>query len=121
MKLLLHTETTIDSCHFLEMYKGKCSNLHGHTWKIEIWIQGESEEKDEVGILVDFGVVKKLSDELDHKNLNVVLGYNSTAENLAEWVYKYIKDTVSNERILLKVRVYETAVTKQTWCETGDF
>ena len=125
MKLTLHTETTVDSCHKLEGYDGKCKNLHGHTWKIELWFKGDSEYKDKVGILIDFGIVKLLKEELDHKYLNDVLNMNPTAENLSEWVYIYVKDSIEKanrpEEIELKVRIYETAVDKKTYCECGDF
>ena len=120
MRLTLHTETFIDSCHRLDGYNGKCKNLHGHTWKIECWFRGDSSLKDKVGILVDFGIVKKIHDKLDHLNLNDILGYNPTAENLTEWIYKNIKKNI-DKKIKLKVRVYETAVGKETYCEGGDF
>ena len=129
MKLTLHTEVDLDSCHKLEGYKGKCAELHGHTWKVEIWFKGDSKHKDEVGIMVDFGIVKDLKEILDHKYINDVVHMNPTAENLTEWIYKYIVDKIDNhhaaepddERVQVKVRVYETAVTKVTWCEAGDF
>ena len=53
MLLKLYTETVIDSCHQLRNYDGNCSRMHGHTWKISIWIKGDSSLKNEVGILFD--------------------------------------------------------------------
>lgn len=119
MILKLHTEVTIDSCHKLNNYDGKCNNLHGHTWKIELWFQGDSKYKNKVGILVDFGIVKEIKELLDHKYLNKVIRKNPTAENLTEWIFKYVKKEI-NENIKVKVRVYETAVDKLTYCEGGD-
>lgn len=128
--LTLHTETTIDSCHKLNGYKGKCQNLHGHTWKIELWFKGDSKWKDEVGIMVDFGIVKELKERLDHKYLNDIIQKNPTAENLTEYIYRFIKrrigislpaGQIGDSGIQVKVRVYETAVDKLTWCEGGDF
>ena len=120
-KLLLHTETTIDSCHQLKGYDGKCKHLHGHTWKVEIWFRGEPRLKDNVGILVDFGIVKELKEWLDHRNLNEEIPVNPTAENLIQYIYSYIKEKINNDEIEVKVRLYETAVDKKTWCEWGDF
>ena len=120
MNLLLHTETTIDSCHKLEHYNGKCSQLHGHTWKLEIWFKGDSMHIDKVGILVDFGIVKEIKEVLDHKYLNDIIMVNPTAENLTKWIYTFIKQKI-NKKIKCKVRIYETAVGKLTWCEGGDF
>jgi 6-pyruvoyltetrahydropterin/6-carboxytetrahydropterin synthase len=120
MLLTLHTETTIDSAHCLNGYEGKCKQVHGHTWLIEIWIRGRYEDRDEVGILWDFGNIKRISDTLDHKMINDVIGMNPTAENLSWWIYGYCHDSTKKE-LSFKVRVYETAVKKETWCEIGDF
>lgn len=124
MKLKLHTEFTFDSAHRLENYNGKCCDVHGHTWKVELWFIGSSENKDDVGILVDFGIVKEVKELLDHKYLNDILGCNPTAENLTEWIFNFIDKSVNYDdenQIAIKVRVYETAVDKKTWCEGGDF
>jgi len=120
MILTLHTEVTLDSAHRLDGYKGLCSQLHGHTWKVELWFKGASSCKDRVGILVDFGIVKKLKEKLDHVLVNDVIGMNPTAENLTEWILIFIKKSIP-DNIEVRVRVYETAVDKITWCEGGDF
>lgn len=57
-EMTLHTETFIDSCHRLKGYDGKCKNLHGHTWKLEVWVRGTHELLDEVG---EFWVVTEPS------------------------------------------------------------
>jgi len=120
MKLKLHTEIVIDSCHHLEGYNGKCSNLHGHSWLIELWFEGDSIFKDKVGILVDFGIVKDLKNTIDHRNLNEIFNINPTAENMTEYIYDYIKCKI-NKNIKVKVKVHETVIGKSTWCEGGDF
>ena len=125
MKLLLHTETTFDSCHQLIGYDGKCAQMHGHTWKIEIWFNGFKKDVDEVGILVDFGIVKLLKEELDHKDITHLIKLddkevNPTAENLAQWIHNFVIGEI-NTKVQCKVRLYETAVGKETWCEYGDF
>ena len=118
-KIILHTETTIDSAHYLNGYNGKCKKLHGHTWLFELWIRGSLEDKDEVGILFDFGEVKKLREKLDHTILNNVLNVNPSAENLAEYIYNFFKN--KNNHLEFVVKVYETAVRKETWAEFGDW
>lgn len=118
----LHTETTIDSSHYLNDYDGKCRNLHGHTWFIEIWIMGFPNDCDETGILFDFGSVKEIKEELDHKVLNDLKPFevvNPTAENLSMWLYDKLKYRHSN--LFFKIRLYETKVGKETYCEYGDF
>lgn len=73
----------ISSAHQLWLdYNSKCEALHGHNWIIHVYCK--SEELDHNGMVVDFTLIKKLvHDKLDHKNLNEVLDFNPTAENIA--------------------------------------
>lgn len=121
-KLLLHTETAIDSCHRLRDYDGKCKNLHGHTWFVEVWVKGYAKDLDAVGILYDFGNVKSIKEKYDHLLLNDIPPFdkvNPTAENITMNIYSELK----KEKPILefKVRVYETKVGKDTYCEYGDW
>lgn len=119
--LTLHTEFTFDSAHHLEGYDGRCQNIHGHSWLVEVWIKGDRAYKDDVGILVDFGIVKTVRELFDHKDLNACMRVNPTAENLSEFIYNEFKARINNEEILVKVRVYESYIDKKCWCEFGDF
>lgn len=118
--ITLYTEEVIDSCHNLVGYPGKCINQHGHSWLISCWFRGHKKLKNKIGILVDFGIVKEIKDKLDHTNINDVLVANPTAENITEWIYNYLKKKVQYG-VQIKVRVYETCVRKETYCEMGDF
>ena len=85
-------------------------------------IKGSSVYKDEVGILLDFGNVKKIKDKFDHQFLNDIEPFdkiNSTAENLTEYFYNDLKQM--RPELMFKVKVWETKVGKETWCEYGDF
>lgn len=122
MLITLHTETWIDSCHKLVEYDGACARMHGHTWQVNIWIKGDSKYKDSVGILFDFGLVKKIKDKYDHRLLNEIAPFdkiNPTAENISQEIYEELK--ALRPELQFKVRLYETAVGKQTYCELGDF
>jgi len=117
-KITLHTETAIDSCHRLNNYDGKCVNLHGHTWLIQVWIQGEDSQKDAVGILFDFGGIKQINEELDHKNISENPYFekiNPTAENIT--MYILLRLNKLDPELDYRVKVYETAVLKKTWCQ----
>lgn len=119
MKLLLHTDGYYDAAHHLEEYKGVCKNLHGHTYKVDVWIQGDSEWLDKAGILFDFSNVKLLTKQLDHNgDINRILSGNSTAERQSIWFYKKLKEM--NSKLLFRVRVYEQLHPKESWCECGD-
>ena len=45
-------QTSFSSAHHLLNYKGKCENLHGHNWKVEVYARGEN--LDNSNILIDF-------------------------------------------------------------------
>lgn len=85
-------EFTFDSSHQLLEYVGDCANLHGHTYKLQITVCGVPDDK---GIVIDFKDLKKFVEEmilkpLDHKNLNDVLPFNTTAENMSAWIFDKI-------------------------------
>lgn len=120
MILTLHTEGWFDAAHSLKRYEGKCANLHGHTYKVEVWIKGDSSQLDKADILWDFGNLKKIINRYDHKNLNeLYLSDNSTAEKQCIVFYNILKTT--NKDLNFKVRVYEQLAPKESWCECGDF
>ena len=68
----LKTSASFDSAHFLHGYDGKCANIHGHRWTIEVMVSSEKLENTGNcrGMLIDFSDLKKavrtLADELDH-------------------------------------------------------
>ena len=68
----LQTSACFDSAHFLKGYEGKCSNIHGHRWRVEATVAAEevAEEGQERGMVVDFKVLKEalsaLTEEFDH-------------------------------------------------------
>lgn len=119
MKLKLHTSFSFDSAHKLDGYRGLCKKIHGHSWFCDIWFEGDSSNKDNVGILVDFTIVKRVKEQLDHKMLNDVLKINPTAENISEWIYNHLKLEVG-KNIKVCVRLYEDYINKKSYCECGD-
>ena len=93
----LFKEFTFEAAHKLPMVPKdhKCFNLHGHSFKVKITIEGEV---NEMGWVMDFSSVKKICkpiiDGLDHKYLNEIEGlHNPTSENIAIWLWnKIIKE-----------------------------
>jgi len=115
-------ERNFSSAHQLRGYKGKCENLHGHNYKIEIFARGR--ELDHIGLLVDFGDLKTAADDivgyLDHRNINELPPFdaelNPSAENLARYILERVAARVGDERVeVYKVRCYETPTSVATY------
>ncbi len=110
----------IASSHILHGYPGKCKDLHGHTWKVEVTIAGE--KLDPIGLLVDFRKVKKdlheLLETLDHKHLNDLPAFkdvNPSTENLAKHIYEEFVKTIAPPLRLKKVTVWESELSRVTY------
>src|ERR671939_808712 len=108
-------ERNFSSAHQLRGYRGKCENLHGHNYKIEIYARGQ--ELNNIGLLVDFVELKEAADEivryLDHKNINELPPFdrelNPSAEHLAGYFLHEVGRQINDDRVqVYKVRVWET-------------
>ena len=115
-------ERNFSSAHQLRGYKGKCENLHGHNYKIEIYARGA--ELNNIGLLIDFVDLKAAADEivkyLDHRNINELPPFdeelNPSAENLARYILEYVNGRVADDRVTVyKVRCYETPTSVATY------
>lgn len=115
-------ERNFSAAHQLRGYKGKCENLHGHNYKIEIFARGS--ELNNIGLLIDFGDLKSAADEmvgyLDHRNLNELPPFdeelNPSAENIARYFVEYLNSRIADERVqVYKVRCYETPTSVATY------
>jgi len=102
-------EFTIEAAHRLpKVPEGhKCGRLHGHSFRLQIWVSGPVGED---GWVMDFADLKKtfapVYDRLDHHYLNEIPGLeNPTSEVLARWIWQELSPSLS---ILSKVVVFET-------------
>ena len=102
-----------DAAHFLPNYEGKCKNLHGHGWILEVEVEGSVAE--ESGFVIDFAFLKELMqpllDVLDHRCLNDVI-VTPTCENLLDYIWSHLSDQIRGETegvvSLARLRLYET-------------
>jgi 6-pyruvoyltetrahydropterin/6-carboxytetrahydropterin synthase len=110
------------AAHALRGYRGKCENLHGHNWTVEVYVRGE--KLDETGLLVDFRELKaatrRVMHYLDHQNLNELKPFdkeiNPSSEHLAGFILHKIAEQINNDRVkVYKVRVWETPTSSATY------
>jgi 6-pyruvoyltetrahydropterin/6-carboxytetrahydropterin synthase len=103
----LRVVTRFAAAHRLTMVGAKCENLHGHNWKIEVYVQGQSTDKG--GVLVDFGVIKRhvreLMETLDHKFLNEMEYFSEDTPPSSENIARYLADTLAARMDLPGIRV----------------
>lgn len=112
------TRATFSASHVIADHAGKCRNLHGHNYTVELEICGES--LNSMGMVVDFSEVKSLLrqviDTLDHMHLNDVLGLrNATCELIASYIRSQVASRLG-DKFRVRVRVYETP---DFWCTEG--
>ena len=106
----IRVEDDFDASHMIPNHVGKCRDLHGHFYKVEVFTVGN--ELDSNGILKDsdfLDLKRTLGDvviKYDHKHLNDVIGDDTTAENIAKTIFKELKDR--DIKRLEKVRVWES-------------
>ena len=116
MKLEVYREVQFSSAHRLRNYHGKCENMHGHNWRVRLFVTREN--LDETGFVMDFkvldAVLKNIMELLDHKDLNSLEEFqtvNPTAENIALLIFRLAEKEISaidKEVKVSKVSVWES-------------
>jgi 6-pyruvoyltetrahydropterin/6-carboxytetrahydropterin synthase len=118
--------SSFSSAHSLRGYNGKCENIHGHNWQVEVVVS--SEFVNEIGLSIDFKVLKKYAnqviDDLDHKFINELpyfKEFNPSAENIAKYIFENIAKLLRlNEKDKIKIKrinVYETPSSMASYYE----
>jgi len=118
MRVELTREFRFEAAHRLPMVPPdhQCSRMHGHSFRIEIALAGELDER--MGWLVDFDQVAAVVDplidrELDHRTLNDVPGLeNPTSELLCAWLWKRLAPQLPG---LAAITVHETCTARCTY------
>lgn len=92
------------AAHRVEDYPGNCEKLHGHNWRVEVFVKKET--LDSLGMVIDFRKLKKLTEDavksLDHSFLNELPafdGKNPTAENIARHIYEKLSGAADVSRV----------------------
>ena len=119
----LMVETQFSSAHQLRCYKGKCENLHGHNWRIQVVVAVE--RLNEVGLGIDFHELKKITSDtllpLDHSVINDIFPFteiNPSSENIAKWLYDALsKKLIDVDVDVSSVTVWESETASATYYE----
>jgi 6-pyruvoyltetrahydropterin/6-carboxytetrahydropterin synthase len=118
-------ETHFSAAHYLRNYHGRCENLHGHNWKIEVTVS--SDKLDEAGMALDFTILKQKTKDilqrLDHCNLNEIEPFteiNPSSENIAHFLYNQLTKNLNDYPVTLtRVTVWESPNSKASYFKTG--
>lgn len=105
------------AAHALRHYEGKCENLHGHNFRVEICVEGAQPDA-KTGMLIDFKILKKMLktalDKLDHQFLNN-LGYfeeiNPSSENIARFIWRQLMEQFSQSALVRDANIALKSVT----------
>jgi 6-pyruvoyltetrahydropterin/6-carboxytetrahydropterin synthase len=114
-------EFCFESAHVLPRHPGKCSRLHGHSWRLKVEVHGPM--KSETGFVRDYydlsEAVQPIIDRFDHQLLNCFVRYPSS-ENLAihiahELEYRLFPRNQDFQLVRLVVGISETQKTWAMW------
>lgn len=122
-KIIVAKELTFDAAHHLPGYDGPCSNVHGHTYRLQVGVVGLVNPRS--GMVVDFKDLFEWMQEvtrwLDHADLNKTFecgfpNHMPTAENMVMWfvdrIATYCKDCGIR---LCFIRLWETPTSYAEW------
>ena len=113
MKIGKHFE--FEASHILPKHPGKCSRMHGHSYKLIVVIDGSIDKK--TGMVIDFAVLsdivkEEIINKYDHRHMNDYFE-NPTAENMAQEFFniinKKLKDKTNGKVKLNSLKLYETS------------
>ena len=110
LKIITH----FAAAHQLRDFNGPCENLHGHNWKIEVYVA--SDVLNKTGLVIDFAVIKDKTDtmikELDHKFLNDLHPFkdrNPSSENIAQYIAEKLSSELNNTTLqVTRVSAWES-------------
>jgi len=119
--LLVGRVFEFEAAHHLPNYKGPCQENHGHSYRLLIEVDGESDEYP--GMVCDFGTLKDIVEEkilcvLDHSDINELMWDDSKKAidpPIAENIVKWIVDELKNNLQLVRVRLWETSKCYAEW------
>ena len=112
MNVTVTKRFNFEASHNLINYEGQCSNLHGHSYKLEITFARVGSFIDTSGMVIDFNkvsaLVKPIVDRYDHSYLNDYFS-QPTAENMAVSIFEEVNSKLQLKDVkVVEVRLWET-------------
>jgi 6-pyruvoyltetrahydropterin/6-carboxytetrahydropterin synthase len=98
MKTTIAVSTTFAAAHRLPDHEGKCCRLHGHTYGLEVAVEGAPQESGPAaGMVMDFADLRQqvqtlIVEGLDHQMLNELFDFVPTVEAIAAWAFDVLRD-----------------------------
>lgn len=117
-KVYVTKRASFEAAHHLNNYDGKCSRVHGHSYKLEVTVSGYI-NPDEISdidfateaMVCDFtrlkNIIKKVTDVYDHSDLNYYFD-QPTAEVMCVCIYEELKELVDSDCTIECVKLWET-------------
>lgn len=109
---------SFDAAHSLPGHSGKCAAVHGHTYRLEVTVARYGSDLiiggSSDGMIIDFGDLKaivheEIIDKADHRMLNDIYPFRTTAENMAQYFYKILQKRLMPMGIEVdSIRLWET-------------
>ncbi|SMC25197.1 preQ(0) biosynthesis protein QueD [Desulfacinum hydrothermale DSM 13146] len=115
-KLMYEVKIVTDfaAAHNLRNFRGRCENLHGHNWKVEVVVRGD--RLDQAGVLLDFGELKQATrqvlQQVDHQYLNDLPYFkerNPSSEHIARFLFESLAARINGDhRWVFSVSAWES-------------
>jgi 6-pyruvoyltetrahydropterin/6-carboxytetrahydropterin synthase len=114
MRFTVFKETDFAAAHFLREYRNQCENLHGHNYRVRVYVGAD--ELDSTGMVIDFVKLKSAMMEVvrrfDHHNINEVPPFdllNPTAEHVARYIAEEVATAIDSDRVrVTECHLWET-------------
>jgi 6-pyruvoyltetrahydropterin/6-carboxytetrahydropterin synthase len=107
----IRKQFAFEAAHVLPHHPGKCSRLHGHSYRLDVTVDGPlQEDGPAAGMLVDFDELSRIVragviDALDHRHLNDTIE-NPTSEHIVLWIWHRLEHQLPH---LAELTLWETA------------
>ena len=111
---------TFEASHILPKHPGKCSRLHGHSWVLEVTVEGSV--NPETGFVMDYAdlkaAVQPVVDRLDHRHLGAWAGGFKGRSVISSWVYNFSEMNTQFGVEFMSLDFYPSSENLITWIGT---